>query len=87
MGNYMALGFGLLLACGGTLLFGLARPSPHGYIELFFAVPAICFGLLFVSASLLFAYHWLHWALKLLAVILLVTGAYPLVDIARLLWR
>ncbi|MFL6332846.1 MAG: hypothetical protein ACJ754_05810 [Pyrinomonadaceae bacterium] len=87
VGNYVALAFGLLLTCGGALLLWLAQPSPHGYIELFFAIPAICFGLLFVSASLLFAYHRLHWALKLLAVILLVAAAYPLVDIARLLWR
>ena len=83
VGNYMALGFGLLLACGGVLLFWLAQPSPHGYIELFFAIPAMCCGLLFVAASLLFAYHRLHWALKLLAVILLIAAVYPLVDIAR----
>jgi hypothetical protein len=86
-GNYMALAFGQLLACGGAILLWLAQPSPHGYIELFFAIPAICFGLLFVSASLLFAYHRLHWALKLLAVILLIAAIYPVVDIARLLWR
>ena len=86
-GNYMAFAFGLLLFCGGALILWLARPSPHGYIELFFAIPAMCFGLLFVAASLLFAYHRLHWALKVLAVILLVAAAYPLVDIARLLWQ
>ena len=83
----MALAFGLLLACGGALLLRLAQPSPHGYIELFFAIPAVCFGLLFVATSPLFAYHRLHWALKLLAVTLLIIAVYPLLDIARLFWR
>ncbi len=85
--NYMGLTFGLLLAGGGALLFWYAQPSPHGYIELFFAIPAICFGLFFVSASLLFAYHKLHWSLKLLAVLLLAAAVYPLINIALLLWR
>lgn len=85
--NYVGIAFGLLLASGGAFLFRLARPSPHGYIELFFAVPAICVGLFFISASLLFAYHRLHWGLKLLAAILLAAAVYPSVSIARLLWR
>ncbi|MBV9926928.1 MAG: hypothetical protein JOZ96_18060 [Acidobacteria bacterium] len=85
--NYVGLAFGLLLASGGAFLFWLARPSPHGYIELFFAIPAICAGLFFISVSLLFAYHRLHWGLKLLAAVLLAAAVFPLVEIALLLWR
>lgn len=85
--NYVGLTFGLLLAGSGALLFWLAQPSPHGYIEVFLALPLICLGLFFVSASLLFAYHKLHWSLKLVAVLLLAVAVYPLVNIALFLWR
>jgi hypothetical protein len=78
IGCYIVLGFGLLLACGGGFLLALATPSPHGYIEIIFAIPAICFGLLIVAVSLLLGYKYINWPLKVLAVILLLVALYPI---------
>lgn len=42
--------FFLLLGIG---LYRLASPSPHGYVEIFFAVPLCCIGLAIIGSSFL----------------------------------
>ena len=86
VGSHVGLAFGLLLACGGALLLWISTPSPHGYIELIFAVPAIYLGLLFISVSLLCAYNHINWPLRVLAAILLIVVLYPLAETALFLF-
>ena len=85
--SYLGVGFGLVLACCGAFLLRSASPSPHGYIEIFFAMPTICLGILFVAGSLLLAYEHINWPLRVLALVLLVVAWYPLVELAIFLWR
>ena len=87
IGCYIGLAFGFLLSGGGVFMFWQAHPSPHGYIELFLAMPTICLGLLFVAGSLLFAYEHINWPLRVLALVLLTVAWYPLVELARFLSR
>ena len=66
-------GVALLIAGFGLYLF--SSPSPHGFIEIFFALPIFCAGLAFTGAAFLLGPSarlrsirlFIGWALVLLA--------------------
>jgi len=50
--NRLFLILGAALLAFGIWIWSWASPSPHGYIELVFALPLACMGLLFVGSAL-----------------------------------
>ena len=74
--NLVILGGGLALMLAGYGLYSYFSPSPHGYLEVVFALPVFCLGLAFTGAAFLTrpggrfrpARLLVGWALVLLAV-------------------
>lgn len=69
---------GLLLVGCGIVVFGWASPSPHGFIELFLAVPLMALGLLIAGIGLVISWHIIGGALRTIAVLLICAGLSPL---------
>ena len=51
--NLAILGGGLALMLAGYGLYRFFSPSPHGYLEILFALPVFCFGLAFTGTAFL----------------------------------
>ena len=86
--NLVILSGGLALMLAGYGLYRYFSPSPHGYLEMFFALPVFCLGLAVTGAAFLTetggrfrpARLLVGWALVLLA-------ASPILSLVWLLIR
>jgi hypothetical protein len=56
-GDGVLIFIGIAIAVLGLGLWSWASPSPHRYIELLFALPITCFGLLFIGGTLVFGHR------------------------------
>lgn len=73
-----------MVVTAGVLLFRWFSPSPHGYLELFFAIPLIALGFLVVGVGLAIGWSTIGWALKAVAGLLILAGLVPLALVAYL---
>jgi len=86
--NFPILVGGILLLLAGFGLYRFFSPSPHGYLEMFFAMPVFCLGLATCGVAFLASnfrtprrpWFWLGCAL-------LVAAASPLLLLVWLSWQ
>ena len=86
--NLPTLAWGVALLLAGFGLYHFFSPSPHGYLEIFFAMPVFCLGLAVCGLAFLYSNFknprrpgfWLGSAL-------LVAGASPLLVLVWLAWQ
>lgn len=77
-GSWSGLVVGILVLLLGCAVFRLFHPSPHGYGEIFVAVPLMAVGSLILGLSLLVGWRTLGWVLRLVAVIAVLAGLRPI---------
>lgn len=82
MRSWLCSASGLVVLTAGVLLYRWFSPSPHGYLELFFAIPLVALGLLVVGAGLAIGWSTIGWALKAIAGLLILAGLVPLALVA-----
>jgi hypothetical protein len=78
MSSWFGIAGGVVLVAVGVLAYRWFSPSPHGYLELFYAVPLMALGLLIMGLGLASGWRTIGWALKAVAVLLVVGGLGPL---------
>lgn len=79
------LAAGIAVAAAGAYIQVWAQPSPHGYIEMFFAWPLLSLGGLLVSIALLLKSRETGRVLRIVGWMLLFLSLLPLIIIASLL--
>jgi hypothetical protein len=86
-GSWFFLGGGVAILCMGIAIFVWARPSPHGYIEIFLAVPTMSVGGAIAALALLMSSRRLSRPARIFAWLLLIGSLAPLASIAHLMAR
>jgi len=76
--SWLGLAGGTVPFTLGLLLYAEFSPSPHGYLELFYAIPLIAFGMLVMGMGLASGWRTIGWGLKAVAVLLILASLPPL---------
>ncbi len=85
--SYKALAAGLLLLLAGYGLYLLFSPSPHGYLETFFAMPVFGLGLATCGLAFLLRRPTHHRPWYWLGGILVLLGLSPVLLLVWLSWQ
>ena len=86
--NLPTLAWGIALLVAGIALYQFFSPSPHGYLEIFIAMPVFCLGLATCAVAFLISSFkaprrpgfWVGY-------VLLLAAATPLLLLVWLAWR
>jgi hypothetical protein len=72
---------GAFVSITGLVLYTIASPSPHGYVELLLAIPLMCLGMVGLSLPVIaaprHAPQWLLW----ISWVLILTAILPVIGI------
>jgi hypothetical protein len=82
--GWFLLGAGVAVFFMGAWVFSWASPSPHGYIEIFFAVPLMSIGGILAAVGLLISHRRLSRLMRILAWLLLIGSLAPITSVIHL---
>ena len=83
-GSWFTLGGGVGILCMGIAILAWASPSPHGYIEIFFAIPTMSVGGAIAALGLLMSSRRLPRLVRIVAWVLMIGSLTPLASIVHL---
>lgn len=85
--SWIGAAVGVIVSTLGAAAWFEFSPSPHGYLELFVALPLLAAGVLVTGIAVLSGWRTLGWASRGLGVLLAVGGLAPLALLVYLFLR